>query len=269
MGKYDDRPKVDIDIKDGKVILDGKELSLQQGQTKSLACDVERLGYRTANSVYDGKATTERRIVGVAVTEDRVRIVGIKESTKRFSFSVRGIEPEPDGLQSKHAWTAHVGFNAGMWEVDSADNWYIEAYVPMLLADAMIREYEAGRLANVHIRLETELWSEWSPFPNAGPIEWSMMPSKYGTNAHANARIEGLHWSDGPLRDEGPELGPEPVPEPDVRGRSEPAVEARPQESPLAAIMLAGTKANERIARTWAWGMPAIVFLLAIIAARS
>lgn len=38
--------------------------------------------------------------------------------------------------------------------------------------------------------------------------------------------------------------------------------------SPLVAFITAGTAANEKLAKTWAWGMPAVVILLAIIAAK-
>lgn len=263
MGKYDERPKVDIEVKDGKIVLDGKEVDLQQGQFKSLRFKVSQFCKRTYNSVDDGKAMSDSRIAGLAITEDRLSIVGMPESTRRLSFSVRGIDGGPEGKNDYLSWTAHIGFNAGSWEINSADQWYVECYVPMQVAQDLIRAYDAGRIVDMSISLKTELWWRWDPFPHSGSTEWHLVADKYGVTAGSSAKIDGLHWSDAPL-----EQIDTSIPEqddPDDPERPQPA--ALP-ESPLAGIMLAGTRASEKLAKTWAWGMPAIVVLLAIIAAR-
>lgn len=263
MGKYDERPKVDIEVSDGKIVLDGKKLELQQGQFKSLRFKVSKLCKRTYNSVDDGKARSDTRIAGLATTEDRISIVGMPETTYRVGFSVRGLNVGPEGEDSHLLWTAHMGFIAGSWEIDSADQWYLECYVPIPVAEELIRSYDAGRIADMSIGLKTELWSRWDPFPHSGSTEWHMLADKYGSTAGTTAKIDGLHWSDAAL--DKIDTAPPVDEEPEDRHPTPPA--AQP-ESPLAGIMLAGTRASEKLARTWAWGMPAIVILLAIIAAR-
>lgn len=263
MGKYDDRPKVDIEVRGGKIVLDGKELELQQGQFKSLCFKISNLCKRTYNSVDDRKARSDSRIAGLAITEDRLSIVGMPDTTRRVSFSVRGVNGVPEVKDDYLAWTAHVGFIAGSWETNSADQWYLECYVPMSVADELVKAYDAGRIVDMSIVLKTELWSRRDPFPYSGSTEWHMLADKYGSTAGSSAKIDGLHWSDAPL-----DKIDTSIPEDDKPDTSQKPAPSAPPESPLASIMLSGTRASERLAQTWAWGMPAVVILLVIIAAR-
>lgn len=264
MGKFDDRPKVDIEVRDGKIVLDGKELDLQQGSHKDVRFRVTKLCRRNYNTVYDGTVISTVQISGLAKTEDRLKIVGMPDRTNTVVISIKGIEAGLNSEDHYLAWTANMGFISGMWEIDSSDQWYLTCYVPTEIIERLIADYDAGRIVDLAVGVKTNLWSAWSPFPNAGPVDWHMLADKFGGTAGADGKVEFLHWSDVPLESLSDQVEDEELED----AVSKDQAPAKAPDSPLADIMRAGTEASARLAKTWAWGMPTIVILLAIIAAR-
>lgn len=253
-----------VEKKDGRAFIDGQDIGLTIEQFKSMRVRARGMRAQRFLTRYDKVHVDDPRIRGFATIEGTLKVAVLGASSRKLGLSI-GLAPEADA--DRLDWHASWGYIAPDWETNTGTSWYLEIRLPRAVWEDFKRDYEAGRVAEVAVAVKGDFWTEWSPLPALDDTVFHMLPDTYGSTAGGHGSVDSFGWADDKiLRLDDDEMEPETA-DPDVPARS-PSSSAAPAESPLGAIMKAGTAANEKLAKTLAWGIPAIVVLLAIIAMR-
>lgn len=259
-----EKRKFAVEKKDGRAIIDGQDIGLTVEQFKSMRVRARGMRAQRFITRYDKVHVDDPRIRGFATVEGKLKVAGLGVASRKLGLSI-GVAPDADA--DRLDWHAAWGYIAPDWETGSGTSWYLEVRLPRAVWEDFKRDYEAGRVAEVAVAVKGELWTEWSPLPALDDTVFHMLPDTYGSTAGGHGTVDSFGWGDDKiLRLDDDEM--EPDDEAGEPSTHSPATAPAPGESPLGAIMKAGTAANEKLAKTLAWGVPAIVVLLAIIAMR-
>lgn len=252
----------EVEQRDGRAFIDGKDIGLSVEEYMTMRVRGRGLRAQRFFTRYDKVHVDDPRIRGFAEIDGKLAVAGLGVSTRRLGLS---IAKSPDAEPERFDWHASWGYIAADWETDTGTSWYLEIRLPSAVWTEFKADYDAGRVSEVAVGVKGEFWTEWSPLPALGGTTFTMLPDRYGSTAGGYGSVESFGWGDDRIlsldEDEDGAPAEAGVDEVEVSAQAQPS-------SPLAAIMTAGTAATERMAKTWAWGMPAIVALLAIIAMR-
>lgn len=202
----ENRGKVQISERDGKLFVGDETGGYQQGVTRTLwlvASDLSLSHNIDRHNVGDDEPLRRTYwLQGRASLDgDRIGVIGEPESvTSSVDLTLHAWpEGKPAGRRSE--WKASIGFLAHDWEAGDEDTWYAELWLPKAVLDEIISFYRNQRLTYMQLGVESDLWvTETARFKPLGRrIDWFLRPDKNGDTGFpesANAEIIMLKWGE-------------------------------------------------------------------------
>ncbi|GGF82257.1 hypothetical protein GCM10007301_47940 [Azorhizobium oxalatiphilum] len=250
--------QIKIEVRDGKVFLDGEEQSLEIEAVKTLHVRVTGLSRFSSLDRYAGTATRRTQIRGHGAIDDTVQVLGLSARTDKLEVSIQAAPPS-EASEARIEWRSDLGWLAADWETRSAECWYLQCYVPAETFSELDQEYREGRLQVLSLGVRAAMWAPWSPFPHAERTPWHLLPGKHGTSAHVVGELGAINWGDQ-LPTEGPKAGHQHSHTTDTDDR----LLQRTAEAPRSSA-----RAIRDALTPYMWGMITVICLLVIIAVRS
>lgn len=200
-----DQGQPEVKIKDGKLVYGGHSWSpvgiSVTFVAASLAITHSRNGYGgpEIKVSLDGEAYIQcEGLVVIGRHRDGVRIVSLgisTESAEWLSKEFEGVAP-PGG--SNLPSRVSLGYLARDAEHGTREEFYIHAYVPRDLFDAIVEKVRDGALEHLWFRAEfVGLYADF-PYSQAKDTRLGLAPNRDGGEL-AHGRLNGIHWRERPV----------------------------------------------------------------------
>ncbi len=222
-----------VEVKDGRILIDGVDQGLEVAHHQGLRMTVTGLRKSRTVQMLDGRRLDDTRIHGMGILDGTLGSVGASDKVKAVAVVVQSAPTGEERLD----WHTYVGYSADD-EFPDDTPWAVQARLPPEVWAMLIAEFDAGRVQRLSMDVDGGMWSKPTPFFH-DPRPHLMLPPKGGGAGHAIAKTISITW------------GTEIVTMPDEAA------------APLT------TSGAGRVRQLLTWGLPAIVGLLAIIAART
>jgi hypothetical protein len=107
-----------------------------------------------------------------------------------IAFLLRSV-PE---TETRFVWRATIGFNAGDWEFDTEDEFWISAYVPPDRFEAIVAAVRTGRVERMRVGMRTTMWTKNKrhPMMAAKHVAWHLVPPP----DEPESRRTAIEWAD-------------------------------------------------------------------------
>ncbi len=240
---------VAVEIKDGKIFIDGQDQGLERDDQEHMRLTVR--GLRKAHTVQmlEERLLEDRRLFGTGTVEGSLGLVGQTYTVSTVEVIIQAAPDEKPDLN----WHTLISASFANGEFDEEDRWAIHLCVPGDVWKRLEFDYNSDQACEIDLVVVAPLWCKRTPFFHQRRPELKMPPYRTGSGGATHGKTSSITWRDRPVV---------------LVGKSTPAGDFKDSESepigPIAAL-LAGYQKSALIAT---WSLPAIAILLAFIAAR-
>ena len=220
-----------VEIKDGKILVDGVDQGLEIAEHQSLRVAVTDLRKARTAQIVDGKRWDDTRIFGTGLLDGTIGVVGM--DVKQRTVEVV-IQSAPAG-ETQLDWHSFLGVSWSDPEFSDVDSWAIQTRLPADLWLNLASEFDAGRVQEISLAIDAPLWMKRTPFFHDRRPHMMFAPDRNG--GHAMGKATSVTWGTG-------------------------SAAISPVEPSVAPPVHDDTKIRQLLT----WGIPAIIVLLVVIA---
>jgi hypothetical protein len=220
-----------VEIKDGKIFVDGVDQGLERDDTQHLRLTAKGIHKVHSVSLIDGKPFENRCLAATGKIHGSLGLAGQSYKVREVEVVIQAAPPDRADLD----WHAFVGASFADGEIFEEDSWAIQTRIPGDVWRRLEADYDAGRVREIDLAVQAPLWAKRTAFFVNPRPDMMLTPDSNGNGGATHGKTSGITW-----RDRMP-----PVESPTTE--KEPAL-------------------PKRLVDTIVWSMPAIVVLLVIIA---